>query len=1268
MAGQGRLCQRLHRLRGHGSAPRFFCAWVLAHFVALPSLAQESNSLTDVRLRCEWTADEATFWNISLAVVDPESDQPLISEVENFSTSDQTTGAFDWDRRGSKVSFAPLTAMEGGAVQFRVRASPKAKLLVRVVTGKDTVASRADVPVKEFLLSEIAQAQSPIQSEQMEKDEKPLWTLSRLPGDELRVENLRPVPVYRPGDELNLALRSSALLRYASRSLVLQYSLLRIGDGETVSSRRWPLAVDPLGNSEPIVVDELAPELPGVYEIRCEIAADDQNIWSRLRRQDPPIVKVGRPFVVLPKSSEQPEEQTGDANWTSVGQVRPSESNWSVGKWLPKQTTRFIPGSNIQIAVGESELDLVSEEHAGETISLIPAGESFQATLPVLKPGFPHKVTIRYPASRATHLRVDVAPANDRKVAAVSFVLANEAAKVDEKVWETHTFVYYPSSDDQIWLTNLDSSAPVAFESIAVQAGPTHLDSTAGPTKKVASPARRALLRIDETNWVDALTTDLNDLDTLARCDPRTFALAKLWVAQHRLRDYVHAVGMSGVMLPANSGGLTCFDSEELFSRHDLDPKSGFHLATLLRLLEESELNVYVGIRPDMLLSDPQSAIRRQPAIAGTVTRGRHSGEQYNPLHSLVRESLASLVGELSRQCSQYKCFSGIAVYCNGQSHLRPLRNPSRHSGTLALFAESNHRSDGSAVEMQQPELQAWVGREMQRTYSQVARSCQQPLMLIMPPRDSVHHDPKSIHWSSWQGAIANGLFADSLEKGPHHVLAKKTQLQKQLAVATGRAQNPGGMTTTRAVSLNLRAPSIRSEPDTLRTDLVADVSRVIDEMDPSALLVDLPCSPLVLDDDFAELVRSFTQIPIEKMRRINPTDPASQTIHLRAGTKDNVAYVSMTSLVTWTSEVEFNTSVPIQWEIVGDLESGSDDDSRDSSGLEPQQESRDEVSTKTQSATPNESSSAIVSVGSRGDRARVTIPPGRMIVLRSRGPVAEAKIRSWSSRVSGGAEALEDIKRNVTSIVERIGTLSDFPNYGSLTNGGFEQAGGMGLVGWLHAQHPPKCVRVDDKECVEGERSVLLTTDPTAATRTWIVSEMFEAPRSGRLAVSLACRAELSPGDSSHRLRVSIEGTRDREPIRFVSEFEVPRNGQWRSREVVLEADGIDGAKVGSLRLTIDSLSGGRIWIDDIHLHDRFPTAEERGELQSQAFLAIQGLQKGNLTPSGRLLQNHWARHLLSSSPAPAPNRVIQAEEPPEETPGIADRIRSWLPRPLRF
>ena len=118
-------------------------------------------------------------------------------------------------------------------------------------------------------------------------------------------------------------------------------------------------------------------------------------------------------------------------------------------------------------------------------------------------------------------------------------------------------------------------------------------------------------------------------------------------------------------------------------------------------------------------------------------------------------------------------------------------------------------------------------------------------------------------------------------------------------------------------------------------------------------------------------------------------------------------------------------------------------------------------------------------------------------------------------------------------------------------------------------------------------------------------------------------------------------------------------------------------------MRLTIDNLAVGKVWIDDIQLHDEFPTSKERSELQSQAFLAVQGLHHGQLTPSARLLANPLTIQLLASPTSTLepkstwnatnelgtkPKSGEPALENEEEVPSVAQRVRNWLPTPLRF
>ncbi len=410
-------------------------------------------------------------------------------------------------------------------------------------------------------------------------------------------------------------------------------------------------------------------------------------------------------------------------------------------------------------------------------------------------------------------------------------------------------------------------------------------------------------------------------------------------------------------------------------------------------------------------------------------------------------------------------------------------------------------------------------------------------------------------------------------------------------------------------------------------------IASALSNSDSAVLILDTPIEVGPLGKPAQEMLRTLAATPTNKLAVVPPVDPANTTVQVRIGTDAGYRYLWLLSLAPWTSEVDLEFSAKLGWNVIGDASS---------------------IPVVRQTDVPS-------------SHLRLTLQPGQLLLLKSADQTPDVSIRSWSTVVSGGSTEVERIKRDVTLIVERIGLLTDMESADSLSNGGFEKTGGIGLVGWMHAQHPPGCVKIDDTESIEGNNSVLMTTDPAISARTWIVSETLAPSETGRLAVSLVMRAERQEDAPPHPMRVSIEATRNGEPIRYSGDFDVPRNGQWGLRQIVLEIDGVQKQSVDSLRLTIDSLAGGRVWLDDVRIHHRFPTAKERDELQSQSFLAVQGLQHGNLTPSARLLQNRWARYLLSLGPAKEAKPIVE-NVAPVKPPGVAERIRSWLPRPIRF
>lgn len=1221
-----------------------------------PKLETSQGEMLDVRLDCRWTTEESRFWDVQIRLRDPAASDSQLIDLENLSSSRLTTGAFLRSQDQKQITFRPRFRVSDGAARLRVRASRQATIVLEIRSD-----DRDDSPVKGPILREIplvellngksseseADSTDEIDRDRPSDATQVTWSIKRAAGDQLRLAGISKVPVYEPGSKLNLALCSNALSTHPSRELTIQYSLVRASHGDTVLLRRETVSLDEHGNCPPISIEEVAPEAPGIYEVRCEILDEDEMIWARLRKREPAVVRIGRPFLVM-KPEGIAADQT-NTSWEHVGTIRPSESSWSVGQWLPKPASRFIPGSNTQTPPAE----LPKTEHVGESISVLKSDKTFQATLPVLRPGIPHKISVRFPSARPVRLAIEIGGIDRRENPDASFVLTEPETLGSTKKWQKYTFVYYPTEEDQIWMTNL-SSIPFRFESISVQAGPSHLheSSSRGDPHGVVgistseipdawnaasqrTTERKAVLHPTDIAWVERVASDVSKRRPLQDCDPATIAMYELWVAVDRLRDHALANGFNALMIPTSSDGRAWYESQAFAPRRNSSHPENHRLGTVLRLLTGCGLDVYIEVCPDQLLTSIETALVEQPTLTRALTR-THEGQddQYNLLRPIVQQQLAELVGEVHSQCGSWEHFAGISLPCREGDHTELPQAILDDTESLLLFA----RTMGVAVDPKSLRLWAsqdgkqtvenWLHDETQRCYAALARAIPQtPLLLARPRSASARSDEQMIRSPIKQSSLSAQIVpADSLRSGEDQLLSKKASLLQQFT-ATSVDGGDGAVFLARE---DTNAASVMLADN---VDIAADVSRVVDRLDPSIVIIDRSLVGRGLQRNLPEVLGGFIASPRASLQPVPPIDSASETVHVRSGHGDGHLFVSLVSAAPWDNEVDIETTDSIQWEIIG---------------------------------AGTTAPSGITSLTET--RTRIAVPEGKLVVLRSVRPASEAKIRTWTTRVSGGPEALEAIKRKVTLIVERIGILSEFEPYEALTNGGFEQSGGIGLVGWMHAQHPTGCVRIDDEAPAEGKYSVLLTTDTQATTRTWIVSETIAPPESGRLAVSLACRAESKPDSDPHRIKVSIEASRDGTPIRFTSEFEVPRNGEWGNRDVVLEADGIEESNVESLRLTIDSLSGGRVWIDDVRLHDRFPTAKERAELQSQAFLAVQGLQRGNLTPSGRLLQNHWARHLLTHGPAKNAKRVIEAVQPPKEPPSVAERIRNWIPRPLRF
>ncbi len=1238
-----------------------------------------------------WSAAEPSVWDLKLAI---ESDGPAsFVGLENHCTSDASTGAIDFTPGEPRVSINTREPSQGGMVRVRLRAPLDASLACYRAGSDDPVRVRvAD------LLS--ASAATEITTAAPESKSGLVWKFERTPQDSLRVDLVRTSKMIPINEPLAFSLGVHHHASRAGFDVILKYSLVRVDGGETIATQSWAHKLDESGSSPLIEVTTPALTEPGIYELRALVETTDEGLWGKIRRRKETLLESGVAVVVLGTdaaklSAEVTALDRAPTPWQLIQTIRPADAKqWTFSRIVPATTDALM--STIQSGAPST---LSTIQHAEQAVSSLAAGAMCEFKLAVDGIGKPHVVTLRYPAAAGAKMRIEIRSSATPLQPRASFAIHEDAIGIDHSPWSTHSFVHYPGSrDESIRLTNLDASQAVSFHSIQVTGGPSRLTHSprmvtpkSGATGEVATIVA---LSLRDFGWVEQLTPDFEARSEFAALLPESKSLHRLRVATRRLADYAHACGMNRVILPANQGGRLWFETGELSRRFLAPAEFNERLRLVLDQLDQSNIGAIVSLEPTMSLATVEAGIRnRNPSstTAGSppldALRGGSDANLYQPLESVVATSIARLISDLEVTCRPHACFDGLSLACTATSHLAPIdieqpfspaimnrfvsSSPELMEALAKLdAAEANRRLDAWRRGEGRVTFARWMTREQRRLLERLASPVNGHVLLRVPQSSLYVAGETAIyddHWPTLESKLypvyehqGGGFGSLSLQHSQAHRLNSITTLEpthaKTTVVAIGETDSPDG--TAAAV---------------MHESLAMDLARCIERLQPRAVILDCNVVTGSLSPPVIRSLQAIASAPIGRLGRVDCSDPTAHPERIYHNPANDG--LLLLNLAPWSTDVVLSDASKSHW--IAAAESNSLPDLAYGTPLD---------------ASPPSSTQP----GAFG----LVAGEARWLRTESGQP---AKISDWASHPAGGEVGLARIKAAVTRIVERIGVFSEPSDYAGLANGGFEQASAVGIVGWLSAQHPPDAVRIDT-EASEGTQSVCLTTDARSSTRTWLVSETFTAPTSGRLAVSLACRGELNDPSATvatptpaertpGRLRIAIEGTRRGEAFRRTTEIEMPHDGRWQNRRIVLEWDAIDPRDTQSLRLTMDSLTPGRVWIDDVHLHDWFPLESERNDLQGQSFLAVQGLQRGNITPAARLMRNDWARYLMTlpvdtpqrlatSSPARSDGNprsttsqpsswkeaAIEVESTNSNTPGMAERLRSWLPRPLRF
>ncbi|MDB4339054.1 hypothetical protein OAA19_02980 [Rubripirellula sp.] len=1209
------------------------CAVISGILAVLPSAShtfgQTSASIKFdllIELRCE----EAVQWDYLLRLGNSEQeasdDSLIVRELRNFSADPHSSGIFDQSADRRSITIRSTLPILGAKFRVGLECTEATELTISRRTSSDL--NSRWIPIKTFSVDQLMRNERITVSDQ-ENQIRRTWTVQHQRADALQINGLQAFSVMEPGSVITATISTDQFLQAASKECFISYELHRLSDGELVTEQTWPLKVDAAGNSESINLQSLAPDEPGVYEARFCLIDEIENFWSKLTRQNIPLIQINRALVVR---DQIPNDESTSVTWKQSGKIEPTETVWfSPERFLaPNVGIPIRPRADI---VKNDEIQIA--EHDKELISVLPASSSFQARIPGNTKEI-QRFSLRIPS--AAHGDIEVKIGKNQETASPSISISCDPHADHQGRWRTYRWLHYPTGSEQIWLTNLSSTEDFQFQSIIVES-----------KKRATKPAipydgtnRIAALRVSDEDWIDAFSIDHHEKLKADGWDTTTIELSRLWTATQRLQQEVSERSCNAVVLGVNRGYQTWYRSREFASHHSADRNTQSYLDTILNLFDGGTIRVFVEFDPSMSLpkiekelnSSPelqQEFIRqkkhRQRNLTGSTKEGlvpqiSSRQHQYQLLNPKVQKGLRATVEELANRCKPHSSFEGIVLRSDRKGHLAPFSNVQNEPSAILLFARENNLRDDlkSIAKTHGDSIIEWVQKKRALAYQDILNGIVDKKFFIFEDGElRPEHEAK------------NGIIiADSYRTIAPVELATYLTQKKRIANSL-----PAEAVLFSAPVLNQTSHSRLKESGSGR--IGKDLAKVIEKQNPSWLFLDYQVLNHQTDQLTETNLRTYCALPVLPMKEVDPDSQSSHTAKVQTFVHNNRLHVRLASIVPWDTEVDLETVSPNEWVIVGDTEDESI--------------KRSEI------------------LVLRPTRSRIRIPAGEIMLLRSN-KAGDNTIRLWNTRVAGGPEVVKLIKRKVTTIVEKVGTLhSPKPTQGRIRNGGFEQQGDMGLIGWLHAQHPIGCVRIDDSVAAEGRRSICLTTEQDSKARTWLVSETLQPPESGRIALSLTCRgANANSARQKQSIRVAIETARNGEPLRFSNDFPVPVDGQWSDRQIVLEVDRLPIDELTSYRIAIDSLHPGTVWIDDIRIHEIFPTAAERAQLQRDVFLSVQGMQQGNLLPAGKLLQNHWARELLVNAPQQGESRVPVELPTTDETPGVAERLRDWLPGRLRF
>lgn len=1336
MFGQG--CPGPIAIRGGGRrwGPRP-CRWRLLAAGWLFALAATANALaTDsVRLRIAWGGGPERLWQGRIALTDGTISEPkaLGIEADEVGSMWLAGGSPDSKRTGKAPGQRELTSTsaEGylairqrsprtyDAVDVSIVAPRDVKLLIDLYGVDEPPRSK---PIEVRLADVLHTAFSADLDGQGSR-----LVVRRVPGDELRVRLARPSLVFASGETLKFELEPNLLPVEPGTKLRVKIQLCSARTSQEV--RPSEEIAFTAGQTAPLAVEVPLHVPEGVYDVVATVAAPAKIPWPQAVRSPltlrPPLAERTIQVVVLGDRAKGLD--TPEARLSVVQEIDPANPKWwakfaslpQLPRWpkIPKG-----PLGNGMLRTWTHALGPVAQL-APNSQSPDVSWEAYPLPRP-LRPGEPHVLEIEYPSDVIQTLGVSIVEANAAG-AVIPVGLDSGVDQAEEVVpwrsspqWLRHRLVFWPRTETPIVLiANLREGQAAAYGKIRVLAGWQRLPR-AVPSGK-GRPSRLWAAYMDRPLFPENFSASeaVGASRDLSVDDWVTF-----YEGGSRLVEYLQHVGYGGLMLTVFADGSTIYPSSvvEPTPRYDTgvflpsghDPVRKDVLEMLLRLFDREALALIPAVEFASPLPELEAVLRRGGSdTVGMLWVGpdgatwqetypsqRGRSPYYNVLHPRVQEAMLAVVRELATTYAEHPSFAGLAIQLSAHGYAHLL------GPTWGL--------DDATIERFERETQVRVPGEGPRRYVERAR------FLNGEARKT---------WLDWRAAQLSRFYA--------RVRAELAAVRKDLPLylaATDLFANPDlrrdlepalPQRTTMAeallrVGIDSRHFGSESSVVLVRPERIAAGATL------ARRAIDLEIQQMPDADRYFQGLSRTASLFFHPPREVRipsfddkcPFKPcytwlASQPVPSSAQNRRRFVH----ALATLDAQVMFDGGWLLsmgQEEAIRDLvavyrqlppvrlEGIADQNS--SASAQPVTVRCGVWNERTYAYAVNDAPfpvSAQVRVegpaGFRMEGLAGAKPPGPLrrdadgaywaIELGPYDLVAASfsapNVRLSKPVVAWPNEVRAALETRLSELGSRAAALRSPPLLEVLENPGFDRSPGpQGQIpGWIPIAPSGFSIRLDRMVRHGGPQSVHLASTGAVGG---LVSHAFAPPVTGRLAVSVWLRT--ADEGQQPPLRVAIEGRASGPTYYRFNQFGREAHGQEAVRPIpaewtqfVIEANDLPLEGLGAVRVRLELLGAGEVWIDDVQLCELAFDRREHKELLRLLTPGDVQLQNGRIGDCIRLLEGYWPRFLVDYVPfsEPGPIQPVEVSGPrtrsahdAERSSGLFDRFKTFVPHRLRF